>query len=170
MDESVGGARVFREKEKRGSSARVSRRNRWLNRAVKQLASSARGMGRRGARGKIEGRVKKVGLRKVQAESSSLLLPLLLMPARTERELIARITSHVDLATRTPSFRAKNQTHAVVCRGRGGQHKRPGCTERSERQGAIEELEIIAAHVSHLYTIVNPITELIKRGTYRIIL
>lgn len=46
------GARVFREKEKRGSSARVSRRNRWLNRAVKQLAR--RGGGSRGgcSRGK----------------------------------------------------------------------------------------------------------------------
>lgn len=55
VDESVGGARVFREKEKRGSSARVSRRNRWLNRAVKQLASSARGM-RAGERGRGRGR------------------------------------------------------------------------------------------------------------------
>lgn len=45
---AVGGARVFREKEKHGSSARVSRRNRWLNRAVKQLASGARGVGKGG--------------------------------------------------------------------------------------------------------------------------
>jgi len=67
---AVGGARVFREKEKHGSSARVSRRNRWLNRAVKQLANGAIGVGK-GEREscigeKVEGRVKKVGLREVQ--------------------------------------------------------------------------------------------------------
>jgi hypothetical protein len=56
VDESVGGARVFREKEKRGSSARVSRRNRWLNRAVKQLASSARGMGTERSEGENRGK------------------------------------------------------------------------------------------------------------------
>jgi len=51
---AVAGARVFREKEKRGSSARVSpRRNRWLNRAVKQLARH--GAAWRGATGEGEG-------------------------------------------------------------------------------------------------------------------
>lgn len=48
----MGGARVFREKEKRGSSARVSRRNRWLNRAVKQFASDTTGVNRAGSREK----------------------------------------------------------------------------------------------------------------------
>lgn len=65
------GARVFREKEKRGSSARVSRRNRWLNRAVKQFV--ARGVNRGGGGEKV--RVGKVGLSAAKCEQGVPLLP-----------------------------------------------------------------------------------------------
>jgi len=61
---AVGGARVFREKEKHGSSARVSRRNRWLNRAVKQLANGAIGVGK-GERERVaSGRKSREGLKR----------------------------------------------------------------------------------------------------------
>lgn len=81
---AVGGARVFRKKEKRESSARVSRRNRWLNRAVKQLAKRrerGRGREREGCIGEeVEGRVKKVGLREVQSRDRGFSAPHSLFP------------------------------------------------------------------------------------------
>lgn len=110
---AVGGARVFREKEKRGSSARVSRRNRWLNRAVKQLAKRrerGRGVGeereREGCIGEeVKGRVKKVGLREVQSRDRGFSAPRSLSPLalslrsrNTNCELIVRIISRVALS------------------------------------------------------------------------
>lgn len=121
---AVGGARVFREKEKRGSSARVSRCNRWLNRAVKQLASGARGGVASGE--EVEGRVKKVGLREVQSRDrgSSALRPcpppapssLSLRSRNMNRELIVRIISRVAFATYIPRLAENRTSHVLLKR------------------------------------------------------
>lgn len=121
---AVGGARVFREKEKRGSSARVSWCNRWLNSAVKQLASGARGGVASGE--EVEGRVKKVGLREVQSRDrgSSALRPspslspsfLSLRSRNMNRELIVRIISRVAFATYTTA-RGKSDESRLAEKG-----------------------------------------------------